>query len=103
MRGAVDACRPSAPVVSLDAACQQVDRVRGVVCVDKLLQRGLGLLRRNAILLCIPAERYQLVARQRVGQLRGSHGYQCGTQAAEATAPKNSVSAREAGGQVAES
>ena len=47
--------------------------MHGVIRVDKLLQRGLGLLRRNAILLCIPAEGHQLVACKRVGQLRRSH------------------------------
>ena len=47
--------------------------MHGVIRVDKLLQRGLGLLRRDAILLCIPAEGHQLVACKRVGQLRRSH------------------------------
>lgn len=75
-RGGRNACWPGAPVASLDAAGQQVDRMRSVIRVDKLLQRGLGLLRRNAILLCIPAEGYQLVACKRVGQLRRSHGHE---------------------------
>ena len=48
--------------------------MHAVIRVNKLLQRGLGLLRRDAILLCIPAEGYQLVACKRVGQLRRSHG-----------------------------
>ena len=85
------------PVVALDAARQQVDGVQAVVGVDILLQSGLGLLRRHAVLLRVPAEGHQLVARQRLGQLRVSHGSGCVAPAAGARR-QNSVSpARERG------